>query len=262
MKILFIGDIVGDIGLTVLEDNIASIKSEYNIDFVIANGENAANGKGINVSAANTLYNMGVDVITLGNHAFNNKGVNTLFDDNMPIIRPYNMPSADNGKGYIVIDCFKYKIAVINLSGQVYMDGYNSPFECIDNILDELDDDINIIFIDMHGEATSEKYAIGNYVDGRASVVVGTHTHVQTADERILNNGTAYISDVGMTGPYDSILGVKTDVIIKRFTSSSPVRFDIAEGDGIINAVVIEIDENTGKAVNIERINKRVKEKE
>ncbi len=255
MRFLIIGDIVGNSGVEYLQKHLDSVKKFNKIDFVIANGENSTPvGKGINKAVAQTLYSCGVDVITMGNHTFNNYEISKLFDEGFPIIRPANLPPETEGDGYIITDLFGTKIAVINLLGRVYMECVDCPFRKADSIIERIKDDADIIIVDFHAEATSEKIAMGFYLDGRVSAVFGTHTHVQTADEKIFENGTAYISDVGMTGCHDSILGVKKEIIIKRFLTSMPQRHEIQEGTATMNGVIIDIDEATRKALKIERI--------
>lgn len=255
MRFLIIGDIVGTCGVEYLQKHLNSIKKLNKIDFVIANGENSTPvGKGINRAVAQTLYNCGVDVITMGNHTFNNYEINKLFDDGFPIIRPANLPPETAGEGYIITDFFGTKIAVVNLLGRVYMECVDCPFRKADSIIEKISDEADIIIVDFHAEATSEKKAMGFYLDGRVSVVFGTHTHVQTADEKILEGGTAYISDIGMTGCHDSILGVKKDIIIKKFLTALPQRHEIENGYTTMEGVIIDIDELTRKAVSIERL--------
>lgn len=255
MRFLIIGDIVGNSGVEYLQKHLDSIKKLNKIDFVIANGENSTPvGKGISKAVAQSLYNCGVDVVTMGNHTFNNYEINKLFDEDFPVIRPGNMPPETLGEGYIVTDFFGTKIAVINLLGRVYMEPVDCPFRTADKIIDKIKNEADIIIVDFHAEATSEKKAMGFYLDGKVSAVFGTHTHVQTADEVILENGTAYITDVGMTGCHNSILGVKKDIIIKRFLTAIPQRHEIEDGTATLEGVIIDIDEGTGKATNIERI--------
>ena len=255
MRFLIIGDIVGNPGVEYLQNHLDSIKKLNKIDFVIANGENSTPvGKGINREIAKNLYNCGVDVITMGNHTFNNYDINKLFDEDFPIVRPANLPLETAGEGYIITDFFGIKIAVINLLGRVYMECVDCPFRKADSIIEKVKDEADIIIVDFHAEATSEKIAMGFYLDGRVSAVFGTHTHVQTADEKILKGGTAYISDIGMTGCHDSVLGVKKDIIIKRFLTSLPQRHEIENGEATLEGIIIDIDESSGKATSIERI--------
>lgn len=255
MRFLIIGDVVGTPGVEFLQKHLDSVKKLNKIDFVIANGENSTPvGKGINKQIAHTLYSCGVDVVTMGNHTFNNYEINKLFDDDFPIVRPANLPVGTSGEGYRIIDLFGTKIAVVNLLGRVYMECVDCPFRKADSILEKIKDEADIVIVDFHAEATSEKIAMGYYLDGRVSAVFGTHTHVQTADDKILENGTAYITDVGMTGCHDSILGVKKEIIIKKFLTSLPQRHEIEDGIATMDAVIIDIDEMSGKATNIEKI--------
>lgn len=255
MRFLIIGDVVGTPGVEYLQKHLDSIKKFNKIDFVIANGENSTPvGKGINRAVAQTLYSCGVDIITMGNHTFNNYEISRLFDEDFPIVRPANLPPETAGEGYIVADYFGTKIAVINLLGRVYMECVDCPFRKADSVIEKVKDEADIIIVDFHAEATSEKKAMGFYLDGKVSAVFGTHTHVQTADEKILEGGTAYISDIGMTGCHDSVLGVKKDIIIKRFLTSLPQRHEIEDGTAAMEGIIIDIDETSGKAISIERI--------
>ena len=255
MRFLIIGDIVGNNGVEYLQKHLDSIRKLNKIDFVIANAENSTPvGKGISKAVAQTLYSCGVDVMTMGNHTFNNFEINKLFDEEFPVIRPANMPPETAGEGYIITDFLGTKIAVINLLGRVYMESMDCPFRTADSLIEKIKDDADIIIVDFHAEATSEKKAMGFYLDGRVSAVFGTHTHVQTADERILEGGTAYITDVGMTGCHNSVLGVKKDIIIKRFLTSIHQRHEIEDGTATMEGVIIDIDETTGKSTNIERL--------
>lgn len=255
MRALLIGDIVGNGGVEYLKQHLGTFKRFNKIDFVVANGENSTPvGKGINRAVAHTLYNCGVDVITMGNHTFNNKDIFELFEDNFPVIRPANMPPMTEGEGYIITNVNGYKVAVINLVGRVFMENMDCPFRTADALIDRIKDITDIIIVDFHAEATSEKLAMGYYLDGRVSVVFGTHTHVQTADERILENGTAYITDVGMTGCQNGVLGVKKEIIIKKFLTSLPQRHEIINDNAVLNGLIVDIDENTGKCTGAERI--------
>lgn len=255
MRIFLIGDIVGNGGVEYLRTHLGSIKKLKNIDFVVANAENSTPvGKGISKEVANTLYSCGVDVMTMGNHTFNNKEIYELFEDNFPVIRPANMPPMTEGEGYVISEANGYKIAVISLLGRVFMENMDCPFRTADKIIDIVKDKSDIIIVDIHAEATSEKLAIGYYLDGKVSVVFGTHTHVQTADEKILENGTAYITDVGMTGCHDGVLGVKKEIIIKKFLTSLPQRHETVNDNPVLNGLIVDVDESTGKATNVERI--------
>ena len=255
MRIFLIGDIVGNGGVEYLRTHLGSIKKLKNIDFVVANAENSTPvGKGISKEVANTLYSCGVDVMTMGNHTFNNKEIYELFEDNFPVIRPANMPPMTEGEGYVISEANGYKIAVISLLGRVFMENMDCPFRTADKIIDIVKDKSDIIIVDIHAEATSEKLAMGYYLDGKVSVVFGTHTHVQTADEKILENGTAYITDVGMTGCHDGVLGVKKEIIIKKFLTSLPQRHETVNDNPVLNGLIVDVDESTGKATNVERI--------
>lgn len=255
MRILLIGDIVGNGGVDYLKNKLGKIKSEYKADFVVANAENATPvGKGLSREVAHTLYNCGADVLTMGNHIFNNKEIFSLFDDDFPVVRPANLPLMTKGSGYFITDVNGYKVAVINLMGRVYMNSIDCPFRAADTVLEWIKDEADIIVVDFHAEATSEKIAMGYYLDGRVSVVFGTHTHVQTADEKILKNGTAYITDIGMTGSHEGVLGVKKEIIIDKFLTSMPQKHEIVNDSPMLNGMLVDIDESTGKAVYVERL--------
>lgn len=255
MNILFIGDIVGGPGRKVAKSVIPSLRKELCIDYCIANCENAAGGSGITYVVAQDLYNCGIDVITMGNHTWSKKEILNFIDQDNRIVRPANYPLELPGRGSVVYDG---KIGIINVMGRVYMESLDCPFKACDREIELLKPYVKIIIIDVHAEASSEKNALAWYVDGRVSCVFGTHTHVQTADERILPCGTAFITDVGMTGPSQGIIGVDKDIIINKFITHMPAKFEIARGECQINAVVAEIDDKTGKTERIERINKNV----
>ncbi|MEW6625013.1 MAG: TIGR00282 family metallophosphoesterase [Bacillota bacterium] len=254
MKVLFVGDVVGRPGRYILKKFIPQIKEEHKIDIIIANGENAAGGHGITYQVANELFDCGVHMVTLGNHAWDKKEIMDFIDTEERIIRPENYPACTPGRGYKIISKNYLEIAIINLQGRVFMQPLECPFRTMDRIIEKISGRTNIIIVDFHAEATSEKAALGYYLDGRVSAVVGTHTHIQTADEKVLPKGTAYITDVGMTGPSESILGVKIENIITRFLTQLPNRFDVATGRSQLNAVVIDINNQTGSAVNIMRL--------
>lgn len=255
MKILFIGDVVGSPGRDMIKDYLPKLKEKYHPTITIINGENAAAGKGITESIYRQFLEWGAQVITMGNHTWNKKEIYDFIDDAKYLIRPANFPENNPGKGIVYLNINGVQVAVINLQGRTFMPAIDDPFLKVDELIEEAKKKTNIIFVDFHGEATSEKQALGWYVDGRVSAVVGTHTHTQTADERILHEGTAYITDVGMTGPYDGILGVEREAVLKRFLTSMPVRFETTkEGRAQLNAVLISIDDHTGKAEKIQRI--------
>lgn len=252
MNILAIGDIVGTVGTQMFLDNIDEIKEKYKIDFCVVNGENSSHNNGISRRKAETILGGGADVITLGNHAFRNKDAFNLLRNEKRIIRPLNFPPETVGQGYFVTEKNGKKIAVINLIGRVYLDYNDCPFRAVDEILEKINADI--IIVDFHAEATSEKITMGWYLDGRVNVVFGTHTHIITADEKIMPKGTGYITDIGMTGPYYSCLGVKRDITLTRFKSCIPQRFEFADGKAQLNGAVFEIDDETNKVTNIEKV--------
>lgn len=257
MRVLCIGDVIGSIGCEFLRKTLPQFKKLKGIDFVICNGENSTDGNGIVPASAQHLFTSGVDVITLGNHAFRRKEIYEYLDQEENIIRPYNFPSPSTpGRGYCTVDLGRTSVTVINLMGQEFMDAsVENPFYAVDEILKKVES--KIIFVDIHAEATSEKKAMGFYLDSKVSAVFGTHTHVQTADECILKGGTGYISDLGMTGPIDSVIGVKKDIIISRFKTKLPHRFDYADGECALDCVLFDIDEKSGKTVSVERFNLR-----
>ncbi|MBR5614785.1 MAG: TIGR00282 family metallophosphoesterase [Clostridia bacterium] len=255
MRILAVGDIVASDGREFIYNNLGRIKSKFKIDYCIANGENAANTNGITVDIANSLIRCGVDVITMGNHTFANKEYSQVLTDIPQVIRPVNYPPETEGAGYYIDDLGNIRIAVINAIGRINMDAMDCPFRATEKCLKEIEDKADIKIIDFHSETTSEKLAFANYFDGKVDIVFGTHTHVQTADERILPNKTAYISDIGMTGVRDSILGVKKEIIIEMYYTRKKFRFEKAEGEVWFNGAVFDFDNKTGKVVSVERMN-------
>lgn len=255
MKVLFIGDIVGDLGIDAVEKYLPRLKKKYQIDVVIANGENAAKGRGITKRIYQDLLMMGVDVITMGNHTWDQREIYDFIDDTDYLIRPANFSKEAPGKGMTTITKNGQAISVINLHGRVFLPAHDEPFAMAEELIAEAKKQSPIVFVDFHAETTSEKIALGWHLAGQASVVVGTHTHVQTADERILSGGTAYISDVGMTGPYDEVLGMKKESVIYRFKTNMPVRFEVPErGAEVLSAFFVEIDDKNGQATHCERI--------
>lgn len=255
MKILFIGDIVGSPGREAVDKLIPRVAKREDVDFIIANGENAAGGSGITQRIAEELLDSGIDAITSGDHIWKRKDITEVLDQHPNILRPANYPPGVPGMGYHVIKTKKGQpVGVINLVGRVFMEPVECPFRKASEAIEELSKETKIIFVDIHAEATSEKIAMGWYLDGLVSAVVGTHTHVQTADERILPQGTAYITDVGMTGPHDSVIGRKKEQILARFLTQLPTRFEMAEDDVQLNGALIEIDDNAGKAISIKRV--------
>lgn len=255
MRILFIGDIVGKPGRNAVKETLPGIKRELNIDFIIANGENAAGGNGITREIATELLTYGVNVLTMGNHVWDKKEIYTFIEKEHRILRPANYPPGTPGTGARVFKTGdSVKIGIINLSGRVFLSNLDCPFRSADLLLEKIRQETPVILVDFHAEATSEKIALGNYLDGRVSAVVGTHTHVQTADETILPQGTGYLTDVGMTGPGNGIIGVKKELVIEKFLTQQPVRFETAAGPYQFNAVVVEVDELTGTCRDIRRI--------
>jgi metallophosphoesterase (TIGR00282 family) len=260
MRILFIGDIFGRPGRTIVKDRLPGLVKDHAIDLVVANGENAAAGFGITPPLAEDLFEMGIDVLTTGNHVWDKHEIVDYFqmaDGNQHsvarrLLRPANYPKDMPGWG--VYDGRKNDVpyAVINLQGRIFMTANDDPFRVADQLLKEVK--AKVILVDFHAEATSEKISMGWYLDGRVTVVIGTHTHVPTADERVLPGGTAYITDVGMTGPYESVIGVKKELVVARFLNNMPVRFEPATGDVRLCAVVVDCDEATGRAREIERV--------
>ena len=255
MRICFIGDIVGRPGRTIVIDLLKDLRREHKLDFVIANGENASGGTGLVPLNAETLLDAGIDFFTSGNHIFQNKEYQHLFASYSQVIRPANYPDSVPGKGWYTMEHFrKTPITIINILGRTFMEPIDCPFNAVDRILDNLPDNVKIIVVDFHAEATSEKKAMGWYLNGRVSAMIGTHTHVQTSDETILSEGTAYITDAGMTGPIDSVIGVNKKAILRRFLTGLPVKFTVATGQSRLDAVIFDVDEDTGKAQSIERL--------
>lgn len=257
IKILCLGDVVASPGRAALKEHLRNIQKQNNIDFTIVNGENACGGIGLDLKHAYELRDYGIDVITLGDHTWSKKEIVTLFESNPNwIIRPHNYPDGVPGLGYTTIKNSRgISINVVNLLGRVFMDGlWNCPFKASDQIFEQLSERSNITIFDFHAEATSEKIAFARYVDGRASLVFGTHTHVQTADENVLPGGTAYISDLGMCGSTAGVIGMDAGVAIYRFTSGRPKYYEAAKGDGVLHGIICEIDTNTGKAIKIDRL--------
>ncbi|RXT15188.1 TIGR00282 family metallophosphoesterase [Ammoniphilus sp. CFH 90114] len=251
MRILFIGDIVGKGGRDTLIEYLPKLKRKYQPLFTVVNGENAAGGRGITGTIAKSFYEVGVQVITMGNHTWDNKEIFEFIDNETKIVRPANYPPETPGAGYTYIKSNQYELAVVNLMGRTFLPPLDCPFRVAEELIQKIKQRTPYIFVDFHAEATSEKQAMGWFLDGKVSAVIGTHTHVQTGDPRILPKGTAYLTDVGMVGPYDSILGMETDAVLKKFLTQLPVRFEVAIGRNQLNAVVIDLHPQTGKAVKI-----------
>ena len=261
MRVLFIGDIVGEPGRQAVKELVPKIKKREKIGFIIANGENVAGGSGVTPPLADELFGYGIDVITSGDHIWKRKEILDYIESNKRLLRPANYPPQAPGFGSTVVQSESgIDVGVINLIGRVFMQAVECPFRIGKEEVEKLKNRTRIIIIDMHAEATSEKVALGWYLDGLVSAIIGTHTHVQTADEKILPNGTAFISDAGMTGPFDSVIGRKKEQILTRFITQMPARFEMAEGDIQLHGVVLDIDEKTGKANSIKRIQEKLKQ--
>lgn len=259
MRILFVGDVVGRPGRRAAASLIPQLREEQNLDLIIVNAENSAAGRGIQRDSARQLFEGGADVLTGGNHFFDKADGIEVIDKEPRIVRPHNLPPGTPGRGLGLYEIGDDTVAIINLLGRVYMNPVECPFRTMDRIIDSLGDRARIVIVDFHAEATAEKIAMGWYLDGRVSAVLGTHTHVATADERVLPQGTAYITDVGMTGPHDSVIGVRKEQAIQRMVSALPVRFQVADNDLLLNGVVVEIDPASGRAERIERIRREWK---
>lgn len=257
MNIFLIGDIVGRAGRRAVRKLLDNIIDEFSVDVVIANGENAAGGFGITEKVANELYDYGIDALTMGNHTWNNKDIFNFIDDEKRLVRPLNYMPGVPGRGWTIININNIKIAVLNLIGQIYMPEANSPVMIFDNYYEKIKEASDMIIVDFHAEATGEKLAFANYIDGKVSLVAGTHTHVQTSDEKILTNGTGYITDLGLTGAVDSILGMKKKAVIKKYKTQMPERFSVGTGQCQIEGAIFEIDEDTKNTVNIKRISRK-----
>ena len=254
MRILAIGDIIGKPGRKAVKEILPGLYSEYNIDLVVGNGENAAGGLGLTPSTAEELFDSGIDVITTGNHIWAYKEIIPYFDSEPPLLRPLNYPPTNPGRGYLL----KNNVLIVNLVGRVFIGNFDCPFRAMDQLLAEFEHKSIPIIVDFHAEATSEKVAMGKYLDGRVSAVLGTHTHVGTIDAHILPGGTAYVTDIGMVGPIDSVIGDDPDSVINRFLTQIPSRLSVGKGKVSFDAILVEVDEKTGKAVDIKRIQKVV----
>lgn len=255
MRILMVGDVVGRPGRKAIKENVPDLVRSQQIDLTVVNGENAAGGKGITREIAREILAAGADIITMGNHVWQQKEALTLLAREERIVRPANYPPGVPGNGLQVLKTRSgVPVAVLNLAGRVFMEALDCPFRKADELLAALSPEVRVILLDFHAEASSEKIAMGWYLDGRVSAVCGTHTHVQTADERILPGGTAYITDVGMTGPVDSIIGVEKEAVLEKFLTGVPRRFEVATGPYQLNAVILDVDENTGRARSIQRV--------
>ncbi len=252
MLILAIGDLVGRPGRRAISQLLPGLRQQYGLDLVIANAENAAGGVGLTLATAKELLNSGVDVLTSGNHIWAQKEIIPYLDSDMPIIRPLNYPPGVPGKGYLVTR----GVAVVNLIGRTFIGDFDCPFRAMDQLLAKLEP--LIIIVDFHAEATSEKVAMGRYLDGRVSAVLGTHTHVGTIDAQLLPHGTAYVTDIGMSGPIDSVIGDDAEAVIQRFLTQMPHRLGVGKGKTALNAILLKVADDTGRAISIERIYREV----
>ena len=248
--VLAIGDVIGKPGRRALNELLPGLHQQYGLDLVIANGENAAGGLGLTSTTAEELLNAGVDVLTSGNHIWAQKEIIPYLDGEMPILRPLNYPPGVPGRGYIV----NSQAMVVNLIGRTFMGDVDCPFRAMDKLLAELNHKPPVIIVDFHAEATSEKVAMGRYLDGRVSAVLGTHTHVGTTDAQLLPQSTAYVTDIGMTGPMDSVIGDDTEEVIRRFLTGMPHHLSVGKGKTVFNAIIVRVDDDSGKAMSIDRV--------
>lgn len=254
MRLLFVGDVTGKVGRRMACTHLGELREKHAVDVCVINGENAAGGFGINNTHVDELLDAGADVITSGNHIWNRKETADFILREPRLLRPGNYPPRTPGKGVFVLESEKGRIAVLNLMGRVFMPPIECPFREADDLIRRVGQETKMVMVDFHAEATSEKVAMGWHLDGRVSAVFGTHTHIQTADERVLPKGTAFITDVGMTGPRNSIIGMKTEIVLDKFISGLPRRFEVAGGEGQLNGALVEIAPDTGKALSIERV--------
>ena len=254
MLVLMVGDVIGKPGRRAVSKLLPDLQQQYGLDLVIANAENAAGGLGLTPATAEELFNSGVDILTTGNHIWAQKEIIPYLDKEMPILRPLNYPPSVAGRGYLV----KSQTMVVNLIGRTFIGHFDCPFRAMEQLLAELKPKPPVIIVDFHAEATSEKMALGRYLDGRVSAVLGTHTHVGTIDAQLLPQGTAYVTDIGMTGPIDSVIGDDTEAVIDRFLTLIPHRLSVGKGKTIFNAVLVSIAKDNGKAISIDRIYQEV----
>jgi len=255
MRVLILGDVMGRPARRAVRDLVPSLIRKEEIDLVVANAENSAGGMGVDIKSAKELLSAGVQVLTSGNHIWKKKEIYPFLDEQESLIRPANFPSGAPGKGWCVWQHNGLRALVINVQGRVFMPNHvDDPFRCVDEILKQQGSHSRVVIVDMHAEATSEKYAMGWYLDGRVSLVFGTHTHVQTADERILPAGTAYITDVGMCGPFDSVIGMEKETVIRGFITQLPRQFEVAQDNVVLQGIIADIDEENGKAKAIRRL--------
>ena len=254
MLVLAIGDIIGQPGRQAVQELLPGLRKQYGLDLVIANGENVAGGLGLTPTTANDLLDAGVDVLTSGNHIWAQKEIIPYLDGELPILRPLNYPPGVPGRGYLLIG----KAVVVNLIGRTFIGNFDCPFRAMDQLLAELRHQPPVILVDFHAEATSEKMAMGRYLDGRVSAVLGTHTHVGTIDAQLLPQGTAYVTDIGMAGPINSVIGDTTETVLQRFLTAIPNRLSVGKGKTMFNAILVRVDDDSGKAISIDRIYREV----
>jgi len=252
--ILAVGDIIGKPGRQATQELLPGLRQQYKLDMVIANGENVAGGLGLTPTTAKEVFDAGVDVLTSGNHIWAQKEIIPYLDGEMPILRPLNYPPSVPGRGYLI----NSQVMVVNLIGRTFIGNFDCPFRAMDQLLAEVKHRQPVIIVDFHAEATSEKVAMGRYLDGRVSAVLGTHTHVGTIDTQILPQGTAYVTDIGMTGPINSVIGDDTEAVLQRFLTIIPTRLFVGKGKTVFNAVLVNVDEKSGKALSIDRISREV----
>ena len=252
-RILALGDVAGPLAVKRIREELSGIREELNADFVVCNGENSAASNGIDIQSANSLFQSGVDAITTGNHTFKRREIREYLDYTRAIVRPGNFPPDTSGRGYTILYCKNLRILVMNVLGVIYLEPLACPFFTVDRMLRGAEGKYDISILDIHAEATSEKIAMSHYFDGRVDIIFGTHTHVQTADERIMHKGTAYITDLGMCGPDDSVLGIKTENIIEKLTTHMPVKFDFSENHVTLHGAVFDYDTDLKKVVKVQR---------
>ncbi len=256
MLILALGDIIGRPGRRAVRELLSDLRGQYGLDLVIANAENVASGLGLTSATAKEVLDAGVDVLTSGNHVWAQKEIIPYLDGELPILRPLNYPPGVPGRGYII----NRQVLIVNLIGRTFMGNFDCPFRAMDQLLAEVKHKPPVIIVDFHAEATSEKVAMGRYLDGRVSAVLGTHTHVGTIDAHLLPQGTAYVTDIGMTGPVDSVIGDDTEAVLQRFLTMIPNRLSVGKGKTVFNAVLVSVDKSSGKALSIDRISREVEQ--
>lgn len=255
MRLLFLGDVVGKSARQALRRRLRALRRERDVAFVVANGENAAGGKGLDPDSADELFDAGVDVITTGNHVWQHSRLLPVLEHETRIIRPANFPEGNPGRGFTVQRAANgVSVAVVNLIGRVFMGSFDCPFRAADRILAQVAAEADVVLVDMHAETTSEKVAMGWHLAGRVAGVVGSHTHVQTADDRVLPGGTAYLTDAGMCGPIDSVIGMRREEVLRRFLTQMPVRFEVAKGPVVVQGALLDVDPGNGRATAIERV--------